>query len=171
MNTILSALKIVLLIKTYQWISGLTFIFFLILYLITLPASFTGGYSSFEALNYLTPTLIGFSLLMSVLVALIMPLIFYLIRQGQKSSKSSATGGLLVGILAPMLCCSPILPMFMGFIASLLPTLLVGGFGVRVQGFIATHQVELFIVASLLLLFALYQNAKKITSGNFCSVL
>jgi hypothetical protein len=104
---------------------------------------------------------------MSVLVALIMPLIFYLIRQGQKSSKSSAAGGLLVGILAPMLCCSPILPILMGFVASLLPTL-VGSFGVRLQGFIATHQVELFIVASLLLLFALYQNAKKVTNGNFC---
>ncbi len=167
MNTIITALKTVLLIKTYQWVSGLTFIFFLVLYLMTLPASFTGGYSSFEALNYLTPTLIGFSLLMSVLVALIMPLIFYLIRQGQKSSKSSAAGGLLVGILAPMLCCSPILPILMGFVASLLPTL-VGSFGVRLQGFIATHQVELFIVASLLLLFALYQNAKKVTNGNFC---
>jgi len=169
MKTIIIALKTVLTIKLYLWITGFAFIFFLLLYLMTLPASFTGGYSSFEALNYLTPVLVFFSSLMALLVALLMPLIIYLIRQGQKTSKSSAAGGLLVGILAPMLCCSPILPIMMGFIASLLPTL-VGSFGVRLQGFIATHQIELFTAASLLLLFALYQNAKKIVLGISCKV-
>ncbi|HDH17260.1 MAG TPA: hypothetical protein ENG90_12450 [Gammaproteobacteria bacterium] len=153
----------------YQFIAGISFLVFLLLYLMTLPASSTGGYSSFEALNYLTPTLVGFSVLMATLVALLIPLIIYLIRQGQKSSKSSATGGVLIGVLAPVLCCSPILPIVMGFVASLLPTL-GGTFGVATQKFIATHQIELFIAASLLLMFALYQNAKKLTHGVHCEV-
>jgi len=169
MNSIITALKTVLVIQTYQWITGITFVFFLLLYLMTLPASLTGGYSSIEAFNYLTPALTGFSILMAFLVALLMPLIIYLIRQGHKSSKSSAAGGLLVGILAPMLCCSPILPIIMGFVASLIPTL-VGSFGIRLQGFIATHQIELFTAASLLLLLALYQNAKKVSNGIQCRV-
>ncbi|GMR05773.1 MAG: hypothetical protein BMS9Abin25_0348 [Gammaproteobacteria bacterium] len=135
----------------------------------TLPASYTGGYSSFEALQYLNPTLVGFSVLMAALVALLIPLIIYLIRQGQKSSKSSATGGVLIGVLAPILCCSPILPIAIGFIATLLPTL-AGSFGIQIQGFIATHQIELFIAASLLLWFALYQNASKVIKGVQCKV-
>jgi len=169
MNTIISALKTVLKIQAYQWIASISFLLFLMLYLTTLPASYTGGYSSFEALQYLNPTLIGFSLLMSLLVALMMPLIIYLIRQGQKSSKSSATGGLLIGVLAPMLCCSPLLPIAIGFIASVLPAM-GGTFGIQIQGFIATHQIGLFIVASLLLFFALYQNTKKVTDGMSCHI-
>ncbi|GMR00503.1 MAG: hypothetical protein BMS9Abin18_1358 [Zetaproteobacteria bacterium] len=169
MNTIINAVRTVLGIRYYQWIAGIGFPVFLVLYLITLPASYTGGYSSFAALKYLTPTLVGFSVLMAALVALLIPLVVYLIKQGRKSSKSSATGGLLVGFLTPILCCSPILPIVISFIASLLP-MLGGAFGVRIQGFIATHQIELFITASLLLLFALYQNAKKVINGVQCGV-
>ncbi len=169
MNIITTAIITVLRIRGYQWISGITFVFFLLLYLMTLPASYVGGYSSIEALSYLTPVLVFYSILMALLVALLMPMMIYLIRQGQKASKSSAAGGLLVGILAPMLCCSPILPILMGFIASLLPTL-VGGVGIRLQAFIATHQIELLTAASLLLLFALFQNAKKIGNGQHCKV-
>lgn len=169
MNTITKALKTVLQYRFYQILTALCFIFFLLLYLMTLPASYTGGYSSVEALQYLNPSLIGFSILMAALVALLMPLIVYLIRQGQKSSKSSAAGGFLVGILAPLLCCSPILPIILGLVTSILPTL-GGGFGVRLQGFIATHQIELFISASLLLFFALYQNARKVNCNSLCKI-
>lgn len=169
MNTIISALKIVLNSRAYKIISGVSFLVFLLLYLTTLPASYTGGYSSIEALKYITPTLLGFSVLMAALVALLIPLIIYLIRQGQKSSKSSATGGVLIGVLAPMLCCSPILPIVIGFVASLLPTL-GGTFGIRIQGFIATHQIELFIAASMLLIFSLYQNADKVIHGARCKL-
>lgn len=164
MNTILRALKTVLSLRAYQWTAGICFLLFLIVYLTTLPAAYTGGYSSFAALNYLTPVLIGFSTLMAALVALLLPLIIYLVRQGQKSSKSSATAGVFIGVLAPMLCCSPILPITVGFIATLLPTL-GGTFGIRLQQFIATHQIELFIATSLLLWFALYQNARRVIRG------
>ncbi len=169
MNTISNALKIVLAIRVYQWLTGISFLLFLLLYLMTLPASFTGGYSSFEALKYLTPALVGFSVLMAILVALLMPLIIYLITRGQKSSKSSAAGGILVGLLAPILCCSPLLPILLGFIAALLPSL-GGSFGIQIQGFIATHQTALFSAASLLLVFALYQNAKKVVNGTQCEI-
>lgn len=169
MNTIFIALKIVLNIRIYQWIAIIGFAAFLLLYLMTLPASYTGGYSSFEALQYLNLTLTGFSVLMAGLAAFLMTLIIYLIRQGQKSSKSSAAGGVLMGLLAPMLCCSPILPIAVGFVTSLMPAL-GGTFGIRLQGFIATHQIEFFITASLLLLFALYQNAKKVINGINCQI-
>ncbi len=167
MKTIFKALKTVLITRGYIFLTIAAFIIFLFLYLVTLPASYTGGYSSLEALEYLNPTLISFSVLMALLVALMMPLILYLLRQGQASSKSSAAGGLVIGFLAPMLCCSPLLPIAVGFIASLLPAL-GGSFGIHIQAFIAMHQIELFSFASLLLLFALYQNAKKVVNGVCC---
>ena len=169
MNIIISALKTVLSARSYQLITGTGFLVFLLLYLMTLPASSTGGYSSFAALKFLTPALIGFSVLMATLVALLVPLIIYLIRQGQKTNKSSATGGVLIGVLTPILCCSPILPISVGFIASLLP-MLGGTFGITIQKFIATNQTELFLFASLLLAFALYQNARKVVNGTLCKV-
>ncbi len=169
MSTITIALKTVLVMRTYQWLTGISFLLFLLLYLITLPASFTGGYISLQAFKYLTPRLVGFSVLMATLVALLIPLIIYLIKRGQKSSKSSAAGGILVGLLAPMLCCSPLLPILLGFIAALLPSL-GGSFGIQIQGFIATHQTMLFSAASLLLVFALYQNAKKVVSSVQCKI-
>ncbi len=169
MKTITRALKIVLKENRYRWIAVISFLVFLLLYLTTLPASYIGGYSSFEALQYLTPVLAGFSVLMSALVALMLPLMVYLIRQGQKSSKTSATSGLLIGVLAPMLCCSPILPLVVGFIAAALPALGTT-FGIQIQGFIATHQNELFIFASLLLFYALYQNASKVVCGVNCRI-
>jgi len=167
MNTIIEALKTVLALRQYKIIAVVSFVFFLALYLTTLPASYTGGFSSLEALEYLNVTLVSFSILMAALVALMMSLMVYLIRQGHKANKSTAAGGVLIGILAPMLCCSPILPITIGFIATLIPTL-IGSFGVQLQGFIATHQLELFTAASLLLLIALYQNAKKVTNGVHC---
>ncbi len=167
MKTILKALRTVLANGYYLSLSFILFVIFLFLYLITLPASYTGGYSSLEALEYLNPTLIGFSILMALLVSLMMPLIIYLLKQGQTSSKASAASGLLVGFFAPMLCCSPLLPISIGFIASVLPTL-GGSFGIKIQAFIALHQFELFTFASLLLVFALYQNARKIVNGGYC---
>ncbi len=166
---ILAALKTVLDSRAYRLITAFSFVVFLLIYLTTLPASYTGGYSSLEALEYLNATLVGFSVLMAALVALLTPMIIYLVRQGQKASKGSAAGGVLIGILAPILCCSPLLPLLMGFIAALIPTLF-GTLGVQVQGFIATHQIELFSAASLLLFVALYQNAKKVTQGVCCKV-
>ncbi len=169
MKMIVDALKTVLASRGYQLITVLSFVVFLLIYLTTLPASYTGGYSSFEALEYLNATLVSFSVLMAGLVTLLVPLVIYLIKEGQKASKSSAAGGVLIGVLAPILCCSPLLPLLMGFIAALIPTMF-GTLGVQVQGFIATHQIELFTAASLLLFVALYQNAKKVTQGACCKV-
>ncbi len=51
--------------------------------------------------------------------------------------------------------------------ASLLPSF-IGSSGPLFQGFIATHQTELFAFAILLLILALFQNAKKIVQGVVC---
>ncbi len=169
MKTIVTALKTVFALRPYRLVGVISFALFLALYLVTLPASFTGGRIGFVALRFLDAKLTLLSVMLAALAALITPLIVYLLRQGQKTNKASATGGLIVGVLTPILCCSPILPIALGFVAGFLPSL-VGTFGWRLQGFIATHQTELFFAAALLLVFALYQNAKRVAEGSRCRV-
>ncbi|HEC18860.1 MAG TPA: hypothetical protein ENI97_05895, partial [Gammaproteobacteria bacterium] len=65
MKMILAALKTVLDSRAYRLITAFSFVVFLLIYLTTLPASYTGGYSSLEALEYLNATLVGFSVLMA----------------------------------------------------------------------------------------------------------
>lgn len=167
MRLIINALKSVWTLSAYRWLSVSGFALFFILYLMTLPSSFTGGQIGWIALQYLDLSMVILSFIMALLVAFIMTLMVWLIRQGQKSSKASATGGILVGIFAPVLCCSPIIPIIFGSMASLLPSF-IGSSGPLFQGFIATHQIELFTIAIILLLLALYQNAKKVIHGNSC---
>ena len=169
MKTIVAAVKTVLALRFYQIIGGISFAAFLMLYLLTLPASYTGGQIGLVSLQFLNATLVILSVLMAALVALILPLIIYLLKQGQHASKASASGGLFVGLLTPLLCCSPLLPIAFGFVASVLPSL-AGALGPRLQGFIATHQTELFLTAILLLALALYQNAKNVVTVTNCRV-
>jgi len=127
-------------------------------YLMTLAAAYTGGVIGPAALKYLDAEMILFSLVMATLVALLLPLMVCLVRQGQGTTKSSATGGVIIGVFTPLLCCSPILPLTLGFIATFFPAL-VSMIGRNLQKFIVTKTTELYILAGTLLLIALYQNA------------
>ncbi len=169
MKVIIKALKIVWQHSFYRWLSGISFVAFFLLYAFTLPSSFTGGQIGWLSLHYLDTFMVALSFSMAFLVALIMTLMAWLIHQGKKASKVSASSGVLVGIFTPLLCCSPIIPIIFGFLSSLLPSF-IGSSGPLFQGFIATHQTQLFVLAIALLVLALHQNAKKIDSGLSCHI-
>lgn len=169
MKAIAIALGTVFRMTSYRRAGISIFVLFLALYLMTLPASYTGGRIGPSAMHFLDVKLTLLSLAMAVLVALVIPLVVYLLRRGRGASKTSATGGLAVGILTPVLCCSPVLPVALSFLAALFPSL-IAAFGWQLQGFIATHQIELFGAAILLLGLALYQNARRVSEGAACHV-
>ena len=155
--------------RGYRIFGALSFAVSLVLYLMTLPASYTGGRIGIDAMRYLDFERVSFSIIMAALMALLLPLLVFQLRRGQRSSKASAAGGVAVGVMTPVLCCSPLLPIALGFLASVFPSL-VGGLSWQLQGFIATHQSELFTVASLLLAIAVYQNARSIARGPSCAL-
>lgn len=169
MKAITIALGTVFRMTSYRRAGISSFVLFLALYLMTLPASYTGGRIGPAALRFLDAKLTVLSVVMAALVALIIPLVVYLLLQGQSASKASATGGLFVGVLTPILCCSPVLPVVLSSLAAFFPSL-IATFGWQLQGFIATHQTELFIAAILLLGLALYQNARHVSEGAACHV-
>lgn len=145
---------------------AVSFLLTLTLYLFILPATFTGGQVGLVSLQFLTLRLAALALIMAALLALIMPFSIFLIRRGQKARTATTASGILVGIITPLLCCSPILPITLGFVGGLFP--LLGDAGGGIQGFIATHETEFFAAAILLLIYTLYQNAKKICDGACC---
>ncbi len=169
MNTTLAGLKVAFEGRGYRIAGALIFASGFVFYLMTLPSSFTGGRIGIAAMRYLDVELVVFSLVMAVLVALLLPLIAFQVRRGLQTSKASAAGGVAVGVMTPILCCSPALPIALGFVATFFPSL-VGAMSWRLQGFIATHQTALFSVASALLVIAVYQNARGVARGPACAV-
>jgi uncharacterized membrane protein len=55
----------------------------------------------------------------------------------------------------------------LGFVATFFPAL-VEMIGWELQKFIVTYSTELYILASVLLLVALYQNARRVARGPVC---
>ncbi len=170
METCLQALKTVFRSRRYQALGTTSFVLFLLLYLMALPSAFTGGRVGFIALPFLTVELAIWSVVMATLIAIVTAFIVFLLCQGMAVSKASTAGGVIGGIVGPVLCCSPVLPITMSFIAGIFPAL-IGPSAWALQGFIATHQTELFATATLLLIFALWQNARRIDAVPNCAVL
>ncbi len=170
METCLQALKTVFRSRRYQLLGAASFALFLLLYLVTLPSAFTGGRVGFIALPFLTVELAIWSVVMAALIAIIATFIVFLVSQGMAVSKTSTVGGVIGGVVGPLLCCSPVLPITMSFVAGIFPAL-IGPSAWALQGFIATHQTELFATATLLLVFAFWQNARRIEAAPTCTVL
>ncbi len=167
MRTIYAALKSVMAEPRYRTIGALGFVLSLALYLLTLPSAYIGGRLSLDALPYLTPYMIVVSVIMAALVAMIVTLMVFLVARRRSMSKASTAGGLLIGIATPVLCCSPLLPMILGFIAIFFPSL-VSAIGWRAQWFIATHDTELYSAAAAFLILGLYQNARRVLETESC---
>jgi hypothetical protein len=164
-NAIRTATRIVFSERKYQLVGVGTFLTFLALYLFTLPATYTGGRIGMVSLRLLTPTLAVFAFIMAGLVGFIVPFMAYTLNIGGSASAMTTTSGMAGSVLPPLLCCSPLLPSLFAVVGAVFPA--VAGTSGFVQGFIATYEIELLTVATLLLVYAVTQNAKGVTR---CSV-
>lgn len=151
------AIRMVFSSKRYVTLGISSFAVFLLLYLFTLPATYTGGRIGLISLRLLNVKLAAFSFTMALLIALIIPFTVYSFKSGAKTRKATAASGFIGSVLPPILCCSPIIPTIAGFLGAVSPV--VFGFSSAVQGFIATNETYLLLGATLLLLFAVVQTA------------
>ncbi|MFC6616224.1 hypothetical protein ACFQAS_15060 [Halopenitus salinus] len=161
LNTLRTASGLVFARRTYAGLAVATFLLAAVFYTFTLPATYTGGQVGMVSLRYLTPALAGFALVMAGLVAVIVAFTAYSLRLGASTSTTATTSGFFGSVLPPILCCSPLLPTVAAMFVGVFP----GVFGVSgaVQGFIATYELEILSVATLLLVYAVLQNAKGVT--------
>lgn len=158
-HSIPRALRMVFEEKAYVVVGVVTFAVALPAYLMVLPSSFTGGRIGPSAMHYLAPRLWLFAVLLAGLLALMVPVAVFALRHGGRMRAASGTGGVLVAVVTPLLCCSPAIPIAIGALAAVIPA--AGHAGLPIQGFVATHETLLYAVASALLGFGLYGNARR----------
>lgn len=170
MHKVVSALIIVFSSPMQCLIGAISFLGFLVLYLMTLPATFTGGRVGLESLRFLDAKLIALAVVMAALITPTLSMVVFLLGQHRRASSGAAAGGLTVGLITPLLCCSPLLPTLMSFFAGFFPAI-VGAYGWRVQWFVASYQDLLFVGSALLLALALHQNAMRVVQAKECLTL
>jgi hypothetical protein len=145
-----------------KWRTAILFSLLLVAHLVILPAHVLGsdfGLRSFAHLN-LRIALLAF--LFATLESVLITLWVQLIRQKTHCRTAPAAGGIVIGIISPLLCCTPLLPTALSFIAILFPSA-VSGLGVTIQYTVNVYQTELLILALGLLLFAIIQNARSLS--------
>lgn len=159
-GTVLQALRFVFGSRGYVLLSVLSFGVLLAFYLMVLPATETGGAIGPVALPFLTTQDVILALIMSGLLALTLPLGIYAWRSGAGGGLAGSASGSIAALIAPLLCCSPILPLAIAAIAGILPA--AGAAAAPLQGFIATHELEFYLAAIALMSWGLYGNAKRV---------
>ena len=155
--------------RSYRLVGILAFVLFFTTYLFVLPATYTGGYVGWISLQYLTWSEGIIAFVLALLMGLLVPFIIFSYRMGGGTRKASTAGGLLASLITPFLCCTPVIPSVMAVIAGILPAV-SGSAGLYIQAFIATHELEIYLAAILLLILALYQNARQVLRCPGCKI-
>lgn len=145
--------------------TGAVFLLFAILYAMILPATYTGGVIGLVSLRFLTLGTLALALVMALLLALTLALGVHGFRKGSGAKPAGSALGAILATLPPLLCCSPVLPLTIAAVAAVLPA--AGSFGVPIQGFIATHESEIYGIAIALMAWGLYGNARRLLSCSY----
>lgn len=160
-NTLLSALRIVLSPARYRAIGLFSFVFFSLVNLLFSSTPFTGAAGLFGVLDVQT---LARGLLMGAMLGLLAPFTVYLLRQHAKAQLGTTSVGLVCSGVACMLgplCCG-ILSILLGWVAGLLPA--TAAFASGLFAALSRHETLLFYLSVLLLAYSLYRNAQRIVA-------
>lgn len=163
--TVPRALRIALASRRAMMGTGAVFLLFATLYAMILPATYTGGAIGLVSLRFLTLGTFALALVMALLLALTLALAVHGFRNGSGAKPGGSALGAVLAALPPLLCCSPILPLAIAAVAAVLPA--AGSLGLPIQGFIATHELEIYGVAIALMAWGLFGNARRVLSCSY----
>ena len=161
-RTVPSALQLA--IRSRRAVLGTAALFLMALtfYAMLLPATNTGGAVGLVSLRFLTPGEFALAAIMAALLALTAALGVHSLRHGGRARPGRSILGAAMATFPALLCCTSVLPLAVTAVASVLPA--VGAFGVPVQGFIATHESEIYGAAVALMAWGLYDSARRTLS-------
>ncbi|BCD97726.1 hypothetical protein [Marinagarivorans cellulosilyticus] len=137
----------------------------LVVHLIVLPAHVLGSDIGLRSFAHLNLSIALFAFLFATLESVLINLWVQLISQKTHCRTAPAAGGMLIGLVSPLLCCTPLLPTILSFVAILFPSA-VSGMGLKIQYAVNVYQTELLLLALVLLLFAIAQNAWYLKSSH-----
>ena len=148
-----------------KWRTAILFSLLLVAHLVVLPAHELGSDIGLRSFAHLNLRIALFAFLFATLESVLINLWVQLIRKKTHCRTAPAAGGIVIGIVSPLLCCTPLLPTILSFIAILFPSA-VSGMGLKIQYAVNVYQTELLLLALVLLLFAIVQNAWHLNSGD-----
>ncbi len=151
----------------YRYLALGVFVLALAIYLLTLPATYTGGVIGLVSLRYLTADLFVFSLVLAVLLSLVLTLNLYAFRTSlRRQGVGLSATGVLASLVPSSLCCTSLVPSLLAAVGASTPQIFsVTGL---IQGTIARYEVAFSGVALVLLLVSLHLAARNILSS--CSL-
>lgn len=150
MNSI-AALRLVLSPRPYRYLAFGLFAVALTVYLLTLPAGYTGGVIGLIALQYLNAELLFFSVALAALLSLVLTLNVYAFRASvMRSGTGLGLGAVFASLLPSSLCCTPVVPSLLAILGASTPQIF--GLSGRIQGIFATYEPVFLAIALALLL-------------------
>jgi hypothetical protein len=151
---VVSALGTVFHARGYRYLALGLFLLGLTFYLVTLPATHTGGAIGVAALRYLNGELVMFAFLLASPLSMVLTLNVYSIRTALllRGTKLSI-GAVLASLVPGSVCCTPLVPVALAAIGASTPQIfsLTG----RIQGTVARYEALFLVLSILLLLVAL----------------
>jgi hypothetical protein len=163
----LGACRLVFQAAPYRYLASGLFLLALAFYLITLPATYTGGVIGLVSARYLNPELVFFSLVLALLLSLVLTLNLYGFRASLRHQGAglSATG-VLASLAPSSLCCTSLVPSLLAVAGASTPQIFrVTGL---IQGTVARYESLFLVVALVLLLVSLHLAGRNILSS--CSL-
>ncbi len=165
--TVASAVGIVLRTKSYGFLALGLFVPLLLIYLFTLPATYTGGVVGLISLRYLNTELIFFSITLAGFLSLTLSLNIYAFRASVLGrGRGLGVGAIFASLLPSSVCCTSLVPSLLAVLGASTPQIF--GLTGRIQGFFATYEIAFLGAALVLVLFSLRLAAKNILQS--CSI-
>ncbi len=153
--------------ERYRYLALGVFLPALALYLLTLPATYTGGVIGLASFHYLTVEFFLFSLVLAALLSLVLTLNLYAFRTSlRRQGVGLSATGVLASLAPSSLCCTSLVPSLLAVVGASTPQIFsVTGL---IQGTIARYEVVFLGVALALLFVSLHLAARNILSS--CSL-
>jgi hypothetical protein len=159
-----SALRQVFSLSGYRHLALGFFVPALAFYLVTLPATYTGGTIGWVSLRYLNGELALVALILALLISVVFTLNVYGARIAlRRQGTGLSVGAMLASVVPSSVCCTPLVPSALVAIGASTPQIfsLTG----RIQGTVARYEA-LFLALSILLLLAALRLAAQGVCGS-----
>jgi FtsH-binding integral membrane protein len=159
----LGACRAVFPARFYRWLACGLFLPALALYLVTLPATYTGGTIGLVSVRYLNAELGFFSLVLALLLSLVLTLNVYSFRASlrRRGARLSAAG-VLASLVPSSLCCTSLVPSVLAAVGASTPQIFRAT-GL-IQGTVARYEALFLVMALVLLLVSLNLAVRTILS-------
>jgi hypothetical protein len=161
MPTLSSASRLVLGTGPYRLLASVLGVGLTFMYMVLLPSLILGRITV-QALAYITPVELIFSILMGPALSLVLVMNVYALRRTNACSRKAAALSIVTGVVPNSLCCTTVIPTVIGFVAASTSVLFTAS--PAIQAFLARYAVAFYFVSFLSLLYSLQLISRNIVS-------